>query len=75
MASVRARTPYVEFCDQSVTLRLKTTGNRTTKEWATDFLRDNVWGGERITVRYDVQRCMHDAGIVRNRALNRSLRS
>ena len=48
--AVRARSPYVEFCEESITLRLKTTGNRTAKEWATDFLRDNVWAGEQITV-------------------------
>ncbi len=42
--------PYVSLCGDEVVLRLKTPGRRTTLEWATDFLRDNVWGGEKITV-------------------------
>jgi len=42
--------PYVSLCGEQVTLRMKTAGQRTTKEWATDFLRDYVWGGEQITV-------------------------
>jgi len=43
-------TPYVMLCDDRVTVRLTTTGRRTTMERATDFLRDSIWGGEAITV-------------------------
>ncbi len=49
-AAATRRTPYVTLCGDEVALRLKTAGNRTTKELATDFLRDNIWGGERLTV-------------------------
>jgi hypothetical protein len=45
-----ARTPYLPLCDERVTLRLTVPGRRTTLEWATDFLRDNVWSGEQITI-------------------------
>ena len=49
-AAAESRHPYVSLCGDDVTLRLRTPGRRTTLEWATDFLRDNVWGGEQITV-------------------------
>jgi hypothetical protein len=45
-----SRSPYVLLCDGRLALRIRTPGNRTALEWATDFLRDNVWGGEKITV-------------------------
>jgi len=49
-AAAESRRPYVSLCGDEITLRLRTPGRRTTLEWATDFLRDNVWGGEQITV-------------------------
>jgi len=48
--AAHSRSPYRLLCDGRVTLRIRTPGNRTALEWATDFLRDNVWAGERITV-------------------------
>jgi hypothetical protein len=44
------RSPYVSLCNEEITLRLRTPGRRTTLEWATDFLRDNIPAGEAITV-------------------------
>lgn len=41
--------PYVPLCDDLLYLRNPTAGHKTTKEWATDFLRDYVPAGERIT--------------------------
>jgi len=41
---------YVPLCDQRLYVRKKTEGHKTTKEWATDFLRNYVPGGEQITV-------------------------
>lgn len=46
----RLSTPSVDLCDQEVVLRRPTAGRRTRLEWATDFLRDQVWGGEGLTV-------------------------
>ena len=45
-----SRSPYVSLCKDEMTLLLKTAGNRSAKEWTTDFLRDYIWGGEKITV-------------------------
>lgn len=41
--------PFALLCDGWLYLRNATEGRRTTKEWASDFLRDRVWGGEKIT--------------------------
>lgn len=49
-AAVRERSPYVTLCDEQLAVRRPTAGRRTSLEWATDFLRDNVWGGESLTV-------------------------
>jgi hypothetical protein len=49
-AASRQPTPYVALCDDQVSLRRPTAGRRTTLEWAADFLRDEVWGGETLTV-------------------------
>ncbi|KAB2963850.1 MAG: hypothetical protein F9K16_05765, partial [Thermoanaerobaculia bacterium] len=49
-AASRLSTPYVTLCDDEVVLRRPTAGRRTRLEWATDFLRDEVWGGEGLTV-------------------------
>ena len=41
---------YVPLCEERLYLRKKTEGHKTSKEWATDFLRNYVPGGEKITV-------------------------
>jgi len=41
--------PYVPLCGERLYLRQEEAGHRTAKEWATDLLRDHVWGGEAIT--------------------------
>lgn len=43
-------TPYVTLCGDEIVLRRPTAGRRTKLEWATDLLRDKVWGGETLTV-------------------------
>ncbi|MFH1570280.1 MAG: hypothetical protein ABIL09_19970 [Gemmatimonadota bacterium] len=43
-----ARSPYTPLCGGRLYLRNTTAGHKTSKEWATDFLRDYVPGGERI---------------------------
>jgi len=42
-------TPYVNLCDGRLILRNAGKGHRTSRERATDFLRDKVAGGEQIT--------------------------
>jgi hypothetical protein len=39
-------TPYVPLCDGRIYLRNPTRGHKTLLEGVTDFLRDNIWGGE-----------------------------
>jgi hypothetical protein len=39
---------YYPLCDGRVYLRSPAAGHRTTLETATEFLRDRVWGGEKI---------------------------
>jgi hypothetical protein len=46
----RRRRPYTELCGGHVLVRHRTQGSRTTREWAADFLRSNVPGGEGLTV-------------------------
>jgi len=41
--------PYTALCDGDVLLRHRTQGSRTSREWAADFLRSNVPGGEGLT--------------------------
>ncbi|MFT4622430.1 MAG: hypothetical protein ACI8PZ_001086 [Myxococcota bacterium] len=41
--------PYVPICDDHVLVRNTTVGRRSTLEWATDFVRSNVAGGEHLT--------------------------
>lgn len=48
-AMKKARQPYVPLCDGLLLLRNKTQGHKTSREWASDFLRRYVPGGERIT--------------------------
>jgi len=43
-----AARPYVPLCDGRIFLRNPVRGSRTGLEWTTDFLRDQVWGGESI---------------------------
>ena len=49
-AANRLSTPYVTLCSDDVVLRRPTAGRRTRLEWATDFLRDRILGGETLTV-------------------------
>ncbi len=44
-----SKKPFAPICEKQLFLRNKIDGHRSTKEWITDFLRDHVWGGERIT--------------------------
>lgn len=39
---------YAPLCDGRVYLRNPAVGHRTTLETATEFLRDHIWGGEKI---------------------------
>ncbi len=41
---------FVPLCQEAFALRNETEGHRSSKERVTDFLRDNVWFGEEITV-------------------------
>lgn len=45
----RRRRPYTKLCDGDVYVRHRTKGSRTSREWAADFLRSNVPGGEGLT--------------------------
>lgn len=45
-----SKQPYIPLCQERLYLRNPTQGHKTSMEWATDFLRDYVWGGEQITV-------------------------
>lgn len=40
--------PYAPLCDGALYMRNPVTGHATSLERATDFLRDHVWGGERV---------------------------
>ena len=46
----QGRRPYTEICGGDVLVRHRTAGSRTAREWAADFLRSNVRGGEGLTV-------------------------
>jgi hypothetical protein len=43
-----SRLVYYPLCDHRIYLRNPATGHRTTLEAATEFLREHVWGGEKI---------------------------
>lgn len=47
-AARKAGIAYAPLCDGKLFLRNRVTGARTNIEATTDFLRDNVWGGESI---------------------------
>jgi hypothetical protein len=70
-AANRLATPYVELCNEQVSLRRPTAGRRTSLEWATDFLRDNVWGGEKLTVLVR-DRLYSDAHLMRSERISRA---
>ncbi len=42
------RVPYTPICDGALFLRNRVNGYSTNLEKTTDFLRDNVWGGEQV---------------------------
>jgi hypothetical protein len=44
----RSGLSYAPLCDGRLFLRNHSTGYRTTRELVTEFLRDRVWGGEKI---------------------------
>jgi hypothetical protein len=44
----RSGLSYASLCDGRLYLRNQSTGYRTTRELVTEFLRDRVWGGEKI---------------------------
>ncbi len=44
-----SKNAFGPLCDGRVYLRAKVQGQKTTKEWVVEFLRENVWGGESIT--------------------------
>ena len=44
----RSGLPFAPLCDGRLFLRNSVRGRRTTLEATTEFLRDHVWGGERI---------------------------
>lgn len=46
----RSPAGFASVCDGAVLLPIPAEGSRTTKEWAADFLRDHVPGGEKLTV-------------------------
>ena len=47
-AGVASGLPYAPLCDANLYLRNAVAGHHTTLERVTDFLRDRVWGGDRI---------------------------
>ena len=47
-AARQSRLAYAPVCGDKLYLRNRVKGHRTTLEGATDFLRDNVWGGEKL---------------------------
>jgi hypothetical protein len=44
----RLRLPYAPLCQGKLYLRHQVKGHRTSLESATDFLRDKLWGGEKL---------------------------
>ena len=58
--AAKAPSAWVQLCDGRLFLRNTVSGHRTSKEWVTDFLRDRVPGGERVTT-FVKQELMQDA--------------
>jgi hypothetical protein len=53
--------PYIEICEGDIQVRHRTAGSRTSREWATDFLRSNVRrrrGADSPGARDGVCRCL-----------------
>jgi hypothetical protein len=50
LSAARSGKPYAGLCAERLYLRNPVRGRKTTLEWATDFLRDNLLWGEQITV-------------------------
>ncbi len=48
-AAVGSQKTFASLCDGQLYLRNPTEGRKTTLEWTTDFLRQNIPGGEQIT--------------------------
>jgi hypothetical protein len=59
-AAVGDESAYVRLCDGALYLRNAVEGHRTSKEWVTDFLRDKVPGGEKVTT-FVKEELMQDA--------------
>lgn len=49
LAKKRLRKPFVGLCGDRVFLRNQVPGEKSHKEWAVEFIRDNIWGGETFT--------------------------
>lgn len=47
--SLKSQNAFTAICNNKIFMRNKVDGRKTTKEWVTEFLRDNVWGGEEVT--------------------------
>jgi hypothetical protein len=43
-----SKLPYASLCDGALYVRNAVSGHETSLERATDFLRDHVWGGEKV---------------------------
>ncbi len=61
--------PWVPLCERRLYLRNRVQGRRSALEWTTDFLRDNVAGGEKITV-FVRQTVYKDAYLVRSEVVS-----
>lgn len=49
VAKTQKAAPFVGVCGNALYLRNNIEGYQSTKEWAAQFLRDNVWAGDTIT--------------------------
>ncbi len=59
-AASASRLPYAPLCSGALWLRNPVAGHQTSLERITDFLRDHVWGGERV-VNFVKQEFYRDA--------------
>lgn len=48
LEAARTRLPYAPLCAPWLYLRHPVSGQHTSLEWITDFLRDRIWGGEQV---------------------------
>jgi len=58
--------PYAPLCSGALYLRNHAAGHQTTLERISDFLRDHVWGGERV-VNFVKEQFYHDAFLEKGR--------